>query len=234
MKNKSDIIYQIKIRLKNIRPPIWRRILVPKTYSFQELHTAIQDAMGWDDYHLPEFRVGGVRIEGKGNGLCVDSMWKSYNPNVMTVSATGVKLNEFIKKEKQKFNYIYDFGDQWEHAVVLEKILPAKEGVVYPVCIGGKRACPPEDCGGPCGYEDFLCTISDPENPGYKERMEWAGGEFDPEHFDAKEIRFRNPVKITHNNSGARITKLREQKVRRNDMCPCGSGKKYKKCCMNK
>ncbi len=200
MTNKSIKIYRIKITLKNIRPPIWRRILVPETYLFQELHTAIQDAMGWDDYHLHEFQVGDVCIEGKGNGFCVDAMWGSHFSQETRVSAISTKLNELITKEKQKFNYIYDFGDQWKHALVLEKILPAEDGVVYPVCLDGKRACPPEDCGGPWGYEDFLCTMGDPDDPEYEERLEWAGGKFDPEHFDAKEILFRNPVKINNKN----------------------------------
>jgi len=91
--------------------------------------------------------------------------------------------------------YTYDFGDNWEHIIKLEKVLPRDKNINYPVCIGGKRASPPEDCGGVWGYEDFLKIINNPDHEEYEETIEWAGGEFDPEYFDVKEIKFDDPAK---------------------------------------
>jgi hypothetical protein len=93
-----------------------------------------------------------------------------------------------------KVRYAYDMGDGWEHEVLVEKILPAESGKRYPVCITGRRACPPEDCGGIWGYAELLQTIKDPKHEGYEERMEWLGGEFDPEAFDAEEVNALLPV----------------------------------------
>ena len=95
--------------------------------------------------------------------------------------------------ENRLADYTYDFGDNWEHTVELEEILPRDKDVEYPRCIAGERACPPEDCGGIWGYEDLLQIISDPEHEEYEAMLEWIGGEFDPEHFDAKEVVFDDP-----------------------------------------
>ena len=191
MKKEFNQIYQFKITLEGIRPPIWRRIQVPETYSFRDLHIAIQDVMGWGDYHLYEFHVDDVSIEADEEGFCVDAMWKAFRPESRTASAGKTRLSEFIKKEKQKFRYLYDFGDNWKHKVELEKILPGKKNVDYPICITGKRACPPDDCGGVWGYENFLEIIEDPTHSEHEEMLEWIGGEFDPEYFDVTGIHFR-------------------------------------------
>ena len=191
MKNEFNQIYQFKITLEGVRPPIWRRIQVPETYSFRDLHIAIQDAMGWGDYHLYEFHVDDVCIEADEEGFCVDAMWKAFRPESRTASAGKTRLSEFIKKEKQKFRYLYDLGDNWKHKVELEKILPRKKDIDYPICITGKRACPPDDCGGVWGYENFLEIIDDPNHSEHEEMLEWIGGDFDPEYFDVKEIHFR-------------------------------------------
>jgi len=103
------------------------------------------------------------------------------------MSSETIKLSRFIKKEKTEFTYTYDFGDGWEHDIVIEKILPPEKGKKYPICIDGKRACPPEDCGGPWGYRDLLKVIANPKHKEYKNMMEWLGGSFDPEQFDAEE-----------------------------------------------
>ena len=239
MKKEFNQIYQFKITLEDVRPPIWRRIQVPETYSFRDLHTAIQDAMGWDDYHLYEFKIGDARIEADEEGFSIDAMWKAFQSEPRTASTGKTRLSEFIKEEKQKFRYLYDFGDNWEHTVELEKILPREKDIAYPLCITGKRACPPEDCGGVWGYKNFLEIIEDPNHPEHEQMLEWIGGEFDPEYFDVKEIHFRNLMTrnktskhvIVETESGKSIVK---RKIGRNDPCPCGSGLKYKKCCMNK
>jgi hypothetical protein len=183
-------VYQFKISLKNISPPIWRRIQVPENYSFWDLHVAIQNAMGWLDCHLHEFttiekdykkiqRIGVPDIEM--DDFEVLPSWKE-------------KINNWFSLDNNKaINYTYDFGDNWEHRVELEKILKRKEGVDYPICITGKRACPPEDCGGVWGYENTINILKNPKKPEYKETLEWLGGDFFPEKFDCSEVFFEDP-----------------------------------------
>ena len=187
----SESIYQFKITLRDIRPPIWRRIQVPGNYTFWDLHVAIQDAMGWYDAHLHCFEIINPRTGAKEEigipseddmafGTIVLPGWKK-------------KISEYFTGKNSKALYVYDFGDDWEHEVKLEKILPAEEGRKYPVCTAGKRACPPEDCGGPWGYEDMLEVLADPKHERYAEIFEWVGGEFDPEEFDPDEVYFDDP-----------------------------------------
>ncbi|PIV63577.1 MAG: hypothetical protein COS11_06755 [bacterium (Candidatus Ratteibacteria) CG01_land_8_20_14_3_00_40_19] len=191
MKKKFDRVYQFKITLMDVRLSIWRRIQVPETYSFWDLHVAIQDAMHWLDYHLHEFEIvnpsTGIKTsvgipgdEDFGKEILLE--WKQ-------------KIADYFSMENRLAKYTYDFGDNWEHIIKLEKVLPRDKNINYPVCIGGKRASPPEDCGGVWGYEDFLKIINNPDHEEYEETIEWAGGEFDPEYFDVKEIKFDDPAK---------------------------------------
>ncbi|MFN3334675.1 MAG: plasmid pRiA4b ORF-3 family protein, partial [Caldilinea sp.] len=99
-----------------------------------------------------------------------------------------VRLSQVIGKNTKRFRYTYDFGDDWVHVIEVEKILPYEQGRVYPLCLAGKRACPPEDVGGVWGYESFLATLSDPSDPEHEAMLEWVGGEFDPEEFDIEEV----------------------------------------------
>ncbi len=190
MKKKFNQVYQFKITLQGIKPPIWRRIQVPETYTFWDLHVAIQDAMGWSDSHLHEFR-----ILNPSTGLEVNIGLPDDELDNKILVDWNQKIADYFTMENPSADYIYDFGDNWEHKIQLEKILPREQNVNYPVCIKGKRACPPEDCGGISGYYDLLETISDPENEEYEEMMEWVGGKFDPEHFDVKEVSFDDPDK---------------------------------------
>ena len=191
MKKKFDRVYQFKIILKGIKPPIWRRIQVPETYNFWDFHVAIQDAMGWWDYHLHEFKM--------------------FHPITQMETEIGIPSKddelfdiEIIPEHKQKIakwfsfknkiaDYIYDFGDSWQHRIELEDILSRDKNINYPVCIAGKRACPPEDCGGVGGYHEFLRIIENPKHEEYKEMLEWVGGEFDPEYFNADDVKFEDP-----------------------------------------
>lgn len=166
-------IYQLHISLDNIRPPIWRRLLVPSNVRLSELSEIILTAMGWMGYHLHQFIINGVYY---GN--------PEYNDMGKTKNETRVALREIARMVGYKFKYEYDFGDGWMHTIKVEKILPAEVGVQYPVCIKGKRACPPKDVGGPWGYAEFLETIQDPESDRAAEMLEWVGGEFDPEEFE--------------------------------------------------
>jgi hypothetical protein len=166
-----EAVYQLKITLKDIRPPIWRRLLVPDC-SLAELHEVIQVAMGWENYHLYDFEVAGERYTDPRGMDDLD-----------TGDARKVKLSRVARREKAKLRYTYDFGDNWQHEVLVEKILPSEEGQTYPACITGKRACPPEDVGGPWGYMEFAEAIRDPEHERHEEFIEWRG-EFDPEALD--------------------------------------------------
>jgi hypothetical protein len=172
---KQSKIYQLKMTLKYIRPPIWRRMEVPAEVTLAELHLILQVAMGWTNSHLHQFKVG-----------------KMYygEPSIDEFSELNLKdeskarLQKVLSKPKQKMIYEYDFGDGWKHDLVLEKILQPSPGVRYPRCLAGARACPPEDCGGVHGYANFLEAISDPEHEEHDEYLDWIGGEFDPENFD--------------------------------------------------
>jgi len=190
MKKKFNQVYQFKITLKDSKPPVWRRIQVPETYTFWDLHVAIQDSMGWEDYHLHEFEMINPSNNSKVNiGIPIDDDF--FNREVFP--GWNQKIADYFSMENPTANYTYDFGDNWLHKIQLEKILPREQIVNYPICIKGKRACPPEDCGGIWGYEELLEIIKNPGHEEYEEMLEWLGGDFDPEHFDVKEISFDDP-----------------------------------------
>lgn len=135
-------ILQMKISLSDFRPLIWRRFLIEDSISFHELHDIIQEVMGWANGHLYQFTINGINIL---------MPHEDYNDDFE--DSQKIRLRDFLKAEKQKFNYLYDFGDSWEHSVTVEKVLAPSEQKC-PVCVGGEMACPPEDCGGTYGYED--------------------------------------------------------------------------------
>lgn len=176
-KTEPVAIYQLKITLEHIRPPIWRRMQVPGAVLLPHLHRLIQVVMGWEDAHLHAFRVGTIAY-GLPDSELDDWMQDERR----------IRLSQIAPVEKSKFRYEYDFGDDWHHLVVVEKIAPVERGKIYPVCLAGKRACPPEDCGGPWGYSEFLEAISNPEHEQHEELLGWIGGEFDPETFDVAEV----------------------------------------------
>ena len=172
-KTKDISIYQLKITLDGIRPPIWRRIQVKSDITLYHLHRIIQTIMDWDGYHLHQFRFGNI-------------VYSVPHPDDFydIEDERNVKLSQVITQEKARFVYQYDFGDSWEHRILVEKILPMEADKSYPICLKGKRACPPEDCGGVYGYYDFLEAIQDPEHPEHEEMIDWVGYDFDPEYFD--------------------------------------------------
>jgi hypothetical protein len=171
---QSGTIYQLKITLKHVRPPVWRRVQV-KDCSLGTLHDIVQVCMGWDGGHLHAFEVGGEQ-------------YGEPDPELGMSNERRVKLSDLVAQGLKKFGYTYDFGDNWEHVIQVEKVLPAEAGVRYPRCVAGKRACPPDDCGGPWGYADFLEAIRDPAHESHEEMLEWVGGEFDPEAFDPETV----------------------------------------------
>jgi len=151
--------------------------MVPSNLGLDSFHNIIQVAMGWTDSHLHQFIANNVFY-----GIPDDEFGMEIEDE------SKYKLSQLLSKEKDTLIYEYDFGDSWEHKIVLEKILPFDSKVALPVCIKGKRACPPEDCGGIWGYEELLETISDPKQPDHEDMLQWLGGEFDPEEFDLEEI----------------------------------------------
>lgn len=171
-------IYQIKVTLKGSKPPIWRRIQVPCNITLAELHRILQAVMGWWDYHLHQFIVGRTYY-----GV----PHPDYYDYMEMRDESQVRLNQIADKGS-KFVYEYDFGDSWEHVLLVEKVLEPEPDRQYPVCIKGKRACPPEDVGGIWGYYSFLEAIQNPDHPEHEDYLEWVGGEFDPEAFDLDEV----------------------------------------------
>jgi hypothetical protein len=179
-------IYQIKVTLNDSKPPIWRRILVADTTTLLQLHDILQIVMGWADYHLHMFTING-QIYGNPEDDEMGFM--------KTKNESRFKLNQLVGREGLKFRYEYDFGDGWLHDLLVEKILPAEKGAYYPICVTGKRACPPEDSGGVGGDEEILEARANPKHPQHREYKEWIGENFDPEHFDLDEVNkvLRNP-----------------------------------------
>ena len=173
----TRVVYQIKVTLKGSKPPIWRRMQVASETTLAQLHHILQGVMGWEGSHLHQFVIGGIPYgepEMRGELEAED--------------ARTVTLDSLVRGEQLTFLYKYDFGDSWEHELRIEKTLPREGGKRYPVCLTGKRACPPEDCGGIWGYADFLEAIHDPKHPEHDEMLAWVGGEFDPDAFDLEEV----------------------------------------------
>jgi hypothetical protein len=172
--------FQLRVTLLGSEPPIWRQLHVPATITLEALHHVIQISMGWGDDHLHEFTAG----------------TKRYGP---AASPGGVRVHDerkallyrVLTKPGQRMLYLYDFGDDWEHEVRVEAILRPEQPQEFPVCTGGERACPPEDCGGIWGYDDLLEVLGNPEHEEYEERREWIGDDFDPEAFDLEAVNRR-------------------------------------------
>jgi hypothetical protein len=178
-------IYQLKITLDEIHPPIWRRIQVQSSIKLCCLHSALQVVMGWTESHLHQFEKGG-------------KFWAVPEYEDL-IDESKVQLAKLLKAEGDSMVYVYDFGDNWTHMIVLEKILPAEGASSHPVCRAGERRCPPEDVGGVSGYEQFLEIIFDPKHEEYEHFVGWAGGhfvdEFDLEKVNEKLSAMRWPVR---------------------------------------
>jgi hypothetical protein len=170
-------IYQIKVTLRGSKPSIWRRLLVRSDMTLAGLHEVIQEAMGWQNYHLHQFVADGISY-GQPNPDFPDDM----------LDEQPVTLHDIAPGEGSRFDYEYDFGDSWWHRIRVEKVLAPVPGLEPPVCLTGRRACPPEDVGGIWGYLGFLEAVKNPEHPEHDSYLEWVGGGFDPEAFDAERV----------------------------------------------
>ena len=171
-------IYQLKISLRRSKPLIWRRVLVPGEYELDYLHAVIQHAMGWGDCHLHDFFIKG---EHYGDPSTTEE-------DLGFLDERKHRLQDLVTKPKEKFLYEYDFGDDWEHEVVVEKILAPKAGEFYPACVAGEGACPPEDSGGVWAYYSMLRVLSDKAHPEYKLYRQWMGYDFDPSEFSVNAV----------------------------------------------
>ena len=180
MKSESTPIYQIKITLLRSEPPIWRSILVRSDIKLSRLHKIFQATMGWHDYHMHQFVTDHERYG-----------WPDpeyFDPEASTLNEKHYTLAHIASAEESRFIYEYDFGDCWQHEVVIEKILPADDLFKRPFCVGGANACPPEDCGGMTGYSDFLRILANPDDEEHEEMKEWLGVEFDSTLFDLRHV----------------------------------------------
>jgi len=175
----ADTVFQFKITLLGTEPPIWRRIQVPDG-TLDELHQHIQTSMGWTNSHMHQFKIG---TQLYGNPALMEENFDDLDCG----DSTATRLTDLLPKTRKRFRmlYEYDFGDSWEHEVLFEGQPEAEAGRQYPICLEGERACPPEDCGGVWGYAELLKAIGDKKHEQYEEMLEWVGGRFDPEKFDA-------------------------------------------------
>lgn len=174
-----DQILCIKITLNKTSPAIWRKVLVPMSVTFFDLHHIIQISMGWKNSHLFEFRLGDYKI---GYTDVHDEAFAD------TAHAGEITLDLLLLKEGLTFTYLYDFGDYWEHTVEVQRILPKDDGKIYPVCIDGELACPTEDSGGVHGFYQNLEILKNPKHPEYKEVKRWLGRGYDPGKFSIEKV----------------------------------------------
>lgn len=194
---KPQEIYQMKVTLVGTDPPIWRRLLVPADLTLEQLHDVLQLAMGWEDCHMHEFRMGQQRF-GKPN-----PMEQAFD-GPRTASERTARLFSVLGRAGAKALYTYDFGDSWEHQIVVEKHLAPEPGRAYPACLAGERHGPPEDCGGIPGFYNLLEAIRDPAHEQHEELLDWLGDGFDPEAFSVDELNRRlAPLQRRRNKAAA-------------------------------
>ncbi|MFF4764846.1 plasmid pRiA4b ORF-3 family protein, partial [Streptomyces sp. NPDC001292] len=154
----SKTVHKIKITLRDSRPPIWRRLEVPSGITLRELHDVIQAAFGWEDYHMWAFETGRDRYGVADRDLGIRS-------------AASKRLGQVAPRTGDRLRYTYDFGDDWEHDILIEDVTAPEAGTPYPRCLTGRRACPPEDCGGIWGYDYLIEILADPRHEEHEDRL---------------------------------------------------------------
>lgn len=184
-----DTVYQIKVMLEYIEPVIWRRLLVPADITLSRLHSILQIAFGWTNSHMHHF---------------FDKEQEFFSPKVMANDDFGgppardtaqTRLADVMKKPRDALRYEYDFGDSWLHYIQLEKILADAGDTPVPSCIAGENAGPPDDCGGPPGYQHLMAVMANPKHPEFEEMAEWVRQPFDPRRFDTARVNARMKAK---------------------------------------
>jgi hypothetical protein len=175
----GDAILELKVTLRDVTPAVWRRLLVPAAMRLDRLHDTIQVAMGWTNSHLHAFRADGAD-------------YGPPYPDLDYRDERKAKLQGLVAEPRDRLVYNYDFGDDWEHEIVVERVLAAEPGVRYPRCAGGARRCPPEDCGGSPGYARLREILADPAHDEHARMLEWLGlrsaSQFDPAAVDVDEV----------------------------------------------
>ncbi|WBB81732.1 plasmid pRiA4b ORF-3 family protein [Micromonospora sp. WMMD882] len=172
----SRQIFQLQISLAGVRPSVWRRVLVPGGYTLDRLHRVVQYAVGWQDYHLHSFEIDGVQY-GVPDPVGELPLRDELDTRLDAVVGKG-----------SRFHYTYDFGDWWEHDLLVEDVLTADPEGRYPSCLDGERAGPPEEVGGPAGYRLLLAALADPFHPEHEAMRDWLGRPFDPEVFEPRRV----------------------------------------------
>jgi hypothetical protein len=177
-KHAAPKLYELHVELEDIKPPIWRRILVPGSIKLPALHDLLQLVMGWSDSHLHSFEIG-----KKTFTVAHDDM-----EELNMVDEKKYTLGGVLGESVHEFVYEYDFGDGWRHLIKVKQVLQPNTDWFYPLCIAGERAAPPDDVGGVMGYLEFLSAIQDPKHDEHESMLTWIGGVFDPEGFDLNAI----------------------------------------------
>lgn len=190
---RPELVHRFLIVLIGTDPVIWRRIEVPETYSFWDLHVAIQDAMGWLDCHLHEFRLLDA---GERQVVSVGIPTGEEPADRPVLPGWQVTVSQFFDRREwhsPPATYAYDFGDDWQHVVVHEGLEAVDKSLRYPRCVSGEGRCPPEDCGGPHGYVEFLLAYGDPNHEEHEAMVRWAGKDFDAKAFNPAAVKFDDP-----------------------------------------
>jgi hypothetical protein len=178
---KSGEVYQLRVDLRGLKPKVWRRIVVPVAIDLSLLHVVLLRAMGWEGGHMHQFIFAQASYTGEEPGLDLPAG---------VDDESGVSLRKALEGGSS-FTWVYDYGDNWQHKVKVERTVDMVVPLEHPMCITGQGACPPEDIGGVPGYEEFLQAMADPVHPEHVEMMEWHGGPFDPAAFSADEVQAR-------------------------------------------
>ncbi len=176
-------VARVRIELQSVRPTVWRRVDVPLSCTLAVLHDIVQIAMGWTDSHLHEFTIG-ERVYGMP-----DAGYDFDDRRVYKDSS--IRLKTVIERGVRRFHYLYDFGDHWEHDVIVEEVRDGEAGIEYPAFVEGARRCPPEDVGAARGFMSFLEAVLDPAHREHRETMEWYGKPYDPADIDERLVRLR-------------------------------------------
>jgi hypothetical protein len=171
--------WQLRIELLDVTPRVWRRLLLPSSIKLPALHRVFQAALGWTDSHLHEFVINGQRYAEPDPEL---------SDELKQVNERGVVLSAALGGESRCFDYVYDFGDHWHHAVLVEDTFIQPQAEFSIQCIAGENACPPEDIGGAPGYADFLAAIANPQHEEHEYYLAWCGGGFDAARFDREAV----------------------------------------------
>ena len=183
---------QLKIELPYTDPPVWRTVVVPHDIRLDRLHSVIQQSLDWDDAHLHSFERDGAIYETQ---VPADADMFAGARTRPVHDERKVTLDQVLTKARQKLDYTYDFGDDWQHKITLEKLLPDEPAPVgkgkpkrIALCVAGANAAPPEDCGGLPGFDNLKAALADPKHPDHDDMVEWWGDEFDVAEFSVASI----------------------------------------------